>query len=533
MHIVEGNVEIAEIELKNYQEGVLGEKRRLEIQVQQAKAVLEIARLQATGRKAQAEAQVHAARTLLEAEKTVLSDLKEDIGRCVIVAPGDGVAVYFVAEQARFGAGAQSVLAQGEPVREGQRLLRVADLRQMQVRVMIHEASVARLRPAREDDKTSRGQPATVRVDAFPARTLGGHLRSVAHVASPQDWLSADVKVYPAVVSFDDTIPELRPGMSAEVRIVVDERKGVLRLPVQALLTEGREKYCYVKNGNAVEKRKLTTGASNHQHVEIKEGLKEGEEVLLNPRVDPPRKDPKGPAAGREQSQRHGTADIILRSVKPADDGTSARRTFIAAYGLTQQDYERLQTIGTILHLVPERIFPHEARHGEWLHNGRVVATRQEYSEVNRLELAAGRFLVADDDAEMRNVAILGAAAAKALFPAEDPVGQTVSLGSHRYVVVGVVKDRPPALHGKAAEDSNSDIYIPLQTCNVRFGEKIFIRRGGSRTGEAVQVSQVLVTVREPSQVQATADVIASQLERFHSQKDWEVQVAGNPGGEG
>ena len=66
------------------------------------------------------------------------------------------------------------------------------------------------------------GQPALVRVDAFPARVLKAHVKSVATVASQQDWLSADVKVYQTMISIDESLDGLKPGMSAEVTIFTD-----------------------------------------------------------------------------------------------------------------------------------------------------------------------------------------------------------------------------------------------------------------------------------------------------------------------
>jgi multidrug efflux pump subunit AcrA (membrane-fusion protein) len=71
--------------------------------------------------------------------------------------------------------------------------------------------------------------------------------------------------------------------MTAEVRIVTGERKGVLLVPVQAVLTAGKDRFCFVKAGKELVERAVVTGASDATRVEVKEGLKEGEEVLANP----------------------------------------------------------------------------------------------------------------------------------------------------------------------------------------------------------------------------------------------------------
>jgi putative ABC transport system permease protein len=229
-----------------------------------------------------------------------------------------------------------------------------------------------------------------------------------------------------------------------------------------------------------------------------------------------------------EDIKRQGATNIIIRSVKPPDEGSTQKRSYVAVYGLTYKDYERFQTIETVVRHVPMRVFAHEIRRLEYLINGRVVGTTPHYSEVNKLELAAGRFLTEEDNYLMKNVAVLGATTAERLFPFEDPIGQSVKLGQHFYVIVGVTNWRMPtggAGGSLAAEDYNSDVYIPLATCRVRFGERIFIRQSGSRSGEQLELSQVTLTVTETDQVRPTGEVVRALLERHHLKPDWAVTV--------
>src|SRR4051794_16148629 len=116
-----------------------------------------------------------------------------------------------------------------------------------------------------------------------------------------------------------------------------------------------------------------------------------------------------------EDIKRQGATNIIIRSVKPPDDSSTQRRSFIANYGLSYKDYERFLTISTVIRHVPMRIFPQEIRRLERLVNGRVVGTTPAYSDVNKLELVAGRFLTPDDDHHMANVAVLGSEVAEKL----------------------------------------------------------------------------------------------------------------------
>src|SRR5262249_54013658 len=73
-------------------------------------------------------------------------DIEDEIKKCLILAPQDGLVVYYVPDQSRFGSGSQqSIVAQGEPVREGQKLMRIPDLSRMVVNTKVHEALVTRV----------------------------------------------------------------------------------------------------------------------------------------------------------------------------------------------------------------------------------------------------------------------------------------------------------------------------------------------------------------------------------------------------
>ena len=220
---------------------------------------------------------------------------------------------------------------------------------------------------------------------------------------------------------------------------------------------------------------------------------------------------------------------IVIRSRKPSDDSATARPGQVAVYGLTRADYERFLTIGTIVQHVPTRIFPQAIRYLERQQNGRVVATTSAYADINKIKLTSGRFFSDDDDHRMLNVVVIGSGVAERLFPFEDPLSQVVTIGKYDYQVIGVMENRMAlaAVDGgsQSGEDFNNDVYIPLQTCLLRFGEKIFIRQSGSRSGEQVELSQITIIVDKPVNVPATVETIRELLERHHPKQDWDVIV--------
>lgn len=229
-----------------------------------------------------------------------------------------------------------------------------------------------------------------------------------------------------------------------------------------------------------------------------------------------------------EAIKRQGATNIIVRSSKPPDDSSNQRRTMVLRYGLTQKDYAQFLTINDVVRHVPMRIFDMEIRLRERVHNGRVVATLPDYSVVNQIDhLAAGRFLTDDDDHFMDNVAVLGSAAAEKLFPFDDPIGKAVGIGKFEYKVVGVLKSRIPLgdSGSRLAEDFNKDVYIPLQTCRARFGQRIFQLKSGSHSAEEFELSQVTLTLSDTSKVRPAGDVVRRYLEGSHLKKDWEVTI--------
>jgi multidrug efflux pump subunit AcrA (membrane-fusion protein) len=218
---------------------------------------------------------------IYEQEQKRYDEIVEEIKKCEIRAPQDGMVVYVVPEQARWGGGTQqSIVAQGEPVREGQKLMKIPDLSRMQVVVKVHEALVASVRI---------GQSANIEVEALPGKLFHGHVESVATVESKQDFMTADVKTYPTVISLQsDGTETLKPGMSAKVTVQLNRvDRPVLTVPEQAIidpLKKGKNPTVIMKDadGDIVE-REVVTGLSDDKVVEIRSGLEEGDKVVLNP----------------------------------------------------------------------------------------------------------------------------------------------------------------------------------------------------------------------------------------------------------
>ncbi len=239
--------------------------------------------------------------------------------------------------------------------------------------------------------------------------------------------------------------------------------------------------------------------------------------------------------AALEDIRRQGTNNVIVSSVKPVDVPASATPRWNVNYGLTWADFEQFKLIDTVVGQVPMRIIPQEARHIGRKVSARVVATTEAYAKINHFEMAAGRFLRDGDDQDnegdgqrLRNVVAIGSGVARELFPFEEAVGKGVVINKSDYMVVGVIKDRMPrgTTAGEQSEENfNLDVYMPVRTCRVRFGERVLFRQGANVLNEQVELHQITLTISDIDRVRSTGSLVGEMLKRGHDRKDWKVAV--------
>jgi HlyD family secretion protein len=159
------------------------------------------------------EAQVSSARAAVKQRESLLRQAQVDLERTIIRAPVDGTVILRNVD-----AGQTVAASLQAPV-----LFTIAqDLRDMQVEAAIDEADVGRLRV---------GMPASFAVDAFPRRNFTGEIRQIRK--SPQN--VQNVVSYTVVISAANPDLALLPGMTANVRVAVENRASALKVPNAAL----------------------------------------------------------------------------------------------------------------------------------------------------------------------------------------------------------------------------------------------------------------------------------------------------------
>jgi HlyD family secretion protein len=160
-----------------------------------------------------AEAQVQSAGAVVRQREAQLAQARIDLQRTEIRSPVDGIVIKRSIELG------QTVAAS---LQAPELFIVARNLSDMQVDTSIDEADVSRVK---------LGQPATFGVDALPGRTFEGTVSQVRKAALNQQ----NVITYIAVIGFRNPGEALLPGMTANVRIVTDQRDDVLKVPNAAL----------------------------------------------------------------------------------------------------------------------------------------------------------------------------------------------------------------------------------------------------------------------------------------------------------
>jgi RND family efflux transporter MFP subunit len=160
---------------------------------------------------------------------------------------------------------------QGETVVTGLNaptFIKIIDLDHLEVLAYVDENDIG---------KVQIGQEAIFTVAAHQATEFPGKVTSIYPSGTTQD----NVVYYLTSISVDNREGKLRPDMTANVLMFVDRRKGVVTVPHKAVKREGTRRFVLVPNKGLLEKRFVRVGIRDQSYLEILDGLKEGEPVVL------------------------------------------------------------------------------------------------------------------------------------------------------------------------------------------------------------------------------------------------------------
>ena len=238
-------------------------KLQLESDYEQAQHELERTKRTCAANLAKSIADLKSKRAQFRLQEKRFKKVQKQLDMCTIRAPQDGFVVYNVE-----GRRSQPIEI-GTKVYYRQILMKLPDVSVMEVIAKIHESVV---------DQVKEGQRALVTIDALPNQVFQGRVTKISLMPDSQNrWLNPDLNVYSTSIELQGDASGLRPGMAAQVEIIVAELKNVLSVPIQCASMRNGKEVCFVMARNRAKMRLIKLGLNNDSFVEVREGLKDGD----------------------------------------------------------------------------------------------------------------------------------------------------------------------------------------------------------------------------------------------------------------
>ncbi len=219
-----------------------------------------------------AKAKLRAAQESHQLEVAQLEQIKEQITKCVVRAPTKGQVVY--ANDAY--RSSEPLIEEGRLVRERQTMIRLPNPEKMQVVAKINESRI---------DLVQEKMDAIIRIDALPGVELRGTVRKVSEYPLPTSSYTSHLKNYATMIEIKDPPPDLRPGMTAQVAVQVEQLENALQVPIQAVVEKGGRHFCLLtRDGEHFEPCEVAVGSNNHKFIVVEHGLDEHVQVAMTPK---------------------------------------------------------------------------------------------------------------------------------------------------------------------------------------------------------------------------------------------------------
>jgi RND family efflux transporter MFP subunit len=218
------------------------------------------------------EDEIENAKGTLEILKRRLDRAAEDVEKSEIYAPTDGIVILDEEHEG----GRHRPLEAGDRIWPRRRIARIPDLSTMRVYVPL---------PQERASDVEVGQKVEVTPDALRGKVFRGEVSYVATTAIEETarWMPTGERFFKAYIALDEVdAGDLKPGMRANVRIIVDSYQDVLSVPLECVFErEGRKKVVYVRRGGKFLATPVVIGRANQNRVIITKGLKDDEAVAL------------------------------------------------------------------------------------------------------------------------------------------------------------------------------------------------------------------------------------------------------------
>ena len=236
----------------------------------------------------------------------------------------------------------------------------------------------------------------------------------------------------------------------------------------------------------------------------------------------------------QQQFRDLGASNILLKSVKPAEVEENSRQGFgppkAVVYGLTDADITTIRdTIPGVSNVISSRIVKKNVWNLGINTNTDVVGTTVDYPVSRNYNLRAGRFFSEAEVRDHANVVVLSDEVANALFPIDNPIGQSIKIDSDYYNVVGIMESEGFSNLGQSQAGSSnaapSRIFIPFTASKSRFGETTMRQTAGGMESETVELHEAIIQIEGQESVIEVGEIIEQILQRRHKEVDYEIEV--------
>ena len=236
----------------------------------------------------------------------------------------------------------------------------------------------------------------------------------------------------------------------------------------------------------------------------------------------------------QQQFRDLGASNILLKSVKPAEVEENSRQGFgppqSVVYGLTNADITTIRdTIPGVSNVISSRIVKKNVWNLGINTNTDVVGTTVDYPVSRNYNLRAGRFFSEAEVRDHANVVVLSDEVANALFPIDNPIGQSIKIDSDYYNVVGIMESEGFSNLGQSQAGSSnaapSRIIIPFTASKSRFGETTMRQTAGGMESETVELHEAIIQIEGQESVIEVGEIIEQILQRRHKEVDYEIEV--------
>ncbi len=198
--------------------------------------------------------------------KASLEQNRQEYQNSTITAPIDGIVL---SRDVEVGDAVSSILVMGSAATQ---IMTIGDIHEVYVLGKVDESDIG---------KVTMNQPARIKVESFKDKTFNGKVTKIAPMGVEKD----NVTTFEVRVSIDNPGGVLKPTMTANAEIILEEHHDVLTVPEAAMIYDKDKKaYVEVVDPKAKEgKRKIsiTAGISNGSKTEVLDGLKENDQVVL------------------------------------------------------------------------------------------------------------------------------------------------------------------------------------------------------------------------------------------------------------